>query len=193
MPNTTGMLLSEFKKLLNKVFQNTDEVAALNIPFTDIAASGDVTVGDTLAVTGATTLASTLAVTGATTMASTLAVTGNETVGGTLAVTSNETVGGTLGVTGATTLSSTLGVTGTLTAAQINFTGDLDGSATSDLYIQDANIEGALNHTGVQLGFYNNGTTSKLSVTGSRGGNAALASLLTQLAALGLITNSTTA
>lgn len=35
--------------------------------------------------------------------------------------------------------------------------------------------------------------TTKPTVTGSRGGNAALASLLTGLAALGLITNSTTA
>lgn len=35
--------------------------------------------------------------------------------------------------------------------------------------------------------------TSKPTVTGSRGGNAALASLLTGLAALGLLTDSTTA
>lgn len=42
------------------------------------------------------------------------------------------------------------------------------------------------------LGFYGTSPIAKPSVTGSRGGNAALASLLTQLAALGLITDSTT-
>lgn len=43
------------------------------------------------------------------------------------------------------------------------------------------------------MGFYGTSPVAKPSVTGSRGGNAALASLLTQLAALGLITDSTTA
>lgn len=44
-----------------------------------------------------------------------------------------------------------------------------------------------------ELGFYGGSTTQKPTVTGSRGGNAALASLLTSLAALGLITDDTTA
>jgi hypothetical protein len=43
------------------------------------------------------------------------------------------------------------------------------------------------------LGFYGATPVSKQSVTGSRGGNAALASLLTALASAGLITNSSTA
>jgi hypothetical protein len=44
------------------------------------------------------------------------------------------------------------------------------------------------------VGFFGtNAPTAKPAVTGSRGGNAALASLLTQLAACGLITDSTTA
>lgn len=43
------------------------------------------------------------------------------------------------------------------------------------------------------LGFFGTAPIVKPAVTGSRGGNAALASLLTQLAALGLITDSTTA
>ena len=42
------------------------------------------------------------------------------------------------------------------------------------------------------LGFYNNSGTTKQTVSGSRGGNAALASLLSALANIGLITNSTT-
>lgn len=43
------------------------------------------------------------------------------------------------------------------------------------------------------VGFFNATPAAKPSITGSRGGNAALASLLTQLATLGLITDSTTA
>lgn len=49
-----------------------------------------------------------------------------------------------------------------------------------------------LAHSG-PVGFFGATPTTKPTITGSRGGNAALASLLTQLAALGLITNSTTA
>lgn len=48
-------------------------------------------------------------------------------------------------------------------------------------------------HSGSTLGFFGATAVTKPTVTGSRGGNAALASLLTQLAALGLITDSTTA
>lgn len=46
---------------------------------------------------------------------------------------------------------------------------------------------------GPQIGFYGASPVSKPTVTGSRGGNAALQSLLTQLATLGLITDSTSA
>lgn len=44
-----------------------------------------------------------------------------------------------------------------------------------------------------KVGFFNASPVAKPTVTGSRGGNAALASLLTALADLGLITNSTSA
>ena len=44
-----------------------------------------------------------------------------------------------------------------------------------------------------QTGFFDKAPVAKPAVTGSRGANAALASLLTQLAALGLITDSTSA
>jgi hypothetical protein len=43
------------------------------------------------------------------------------------------------------------------------------------------------------IGFYGTSPQTKQTITGSRGGNAALASLLTSLAAIGLITDSTTA
>ncbi|MFD1657006.1 hypothetical protein ACFSL4_01830 [Streptomyces caeni] len=51
----------------------------------------------------------------------------------------------------------------------------------------------ALKHLGTTLGFYGATPAARPTVTGSRGGNAALASLLTALATLGLITDSTTA
>lgn len=54
-------------------------------------------------------------------------------------------------------------------------------------------IYGALAHQGSTLGFYNTTPTTKPTITGSRGGNAALADLLTKLAGLGLLTDSTTA
>lgn len=46
---------------------------------------------------------------------------------------------------------------------------------------------------GTGLGFFNSAPIAKPAATGSRGGNAALASLLTALANLGLVTDSTTA
>lgn len=50
-----------------------------------------------------------------------------------------------------------------------------------------------IGRSGQSLGFFGTTATTKPTVTGSRGGNAALASLLTSLANLGLITDSTTA
>lgn len=57
----------------------------------------------------------------------------------------------------------------------------------------DVGTDGSLRHLSSKLGFYGASTIAKPAITGSRGGNAALASLLTQLATLGLITDSTTA
>ena len=54
-------------------------------------------------------------------------------------------------------------------------------------------ITNSLSLTGSGIGFFGTSPTTKPTVTGSRGGNAALTSLLTALATLGLITNSTTA
>ncbi|MEV5048910.1 N-acetylmuramoyl-L-alanine amidase [Streptomyces griseoincarnatus] len=50
-----------------------------------------------------------------------------------------------------------------------------------------------LRHMGATLGFFGASATTKPTVSGSTGGNAALASLCTALASLGLITDSTTA
>ena len=53
-------------------------------------------------------------------------------------------------------------------------------------------IDGDINHDGSNIGFYGSAPVAKATVTGSRGANAALASLLTALANLGLITDSST-
>jgi hypothetical protein len=79
-----------------------------------------------------------------------------------------------------------------------------DGSTTRDtnLYRSAAGVlktDTALHvttvfrHLGTTLGFYNTAAATKQAVTGSRGGNAALASLLTALATVGLVTDSSTA
>lgn len=52
-------------------------------------------------------------------------------------------------------------------------------------------IGSKLQHNGSTAGFYGTNAIAKPTVTGSKGGNAALTSLLTQLASLGLITDST--
>jgi len=52
-------------------------------------------------------------------------------------------------------------------------------------------VLGALAHQGSTLGFFNTTPTTKPTITGSRGDNAALADLLTKLAGLGLLTDST--
>lgn len=53
-------------------------------------------------------------------------------------------------------------------------------------------VDGTLAHTGTTAGFYNATPVAKPTVTGAKGGNAALTSLLTALASLGLITDSST-
>jgi hypothetical protein len=60
-------------------------------------------------------------------------------------------------------------------------------SADRDLRLRN------LAHTGTTLGLFNTAATTKQTINGSRGGNAALADLLTKLALYGLLTDSTTA
>lgn len=56
----------------------------------------------------------------------------------------------------------------------------------------DTNIDGQIIHSGSLAGFFNATPVTKPTVTGAKGGNAALTSLLTALASLGLITDSST-
>lgn len=64
---------------------------------------------------------------------------------------------------------------------------------TGNLTIMDFGTDASVRHLSSKIGFFSATPVVKPSVTGSRGGNAALASLLTQLATLGLLTDSTTA
>ncbi|MER5843674.1 hypothetical protein ABT099_25965 [Streptomyces prasinus] len=71
---------------------------------------------------------------------------------------------------------------------------NLRRSAANELTTDDALIVSLmLRHLGTTLGFYGATAVVKPTVTGSTGGNAALTSLLSALATLGLITNNTTA
>lgn len=88
-------------------------------------------------------------------------------------------------------VANTMLLTGTQTAA-----GDKTFSGYTTLAGGQANgaftVLGAFETEG-NLGFYGTTPIAKPTVTGSRGGNAALASLLTALASLGLIVDNTTA
>ena len=56
-----------------------------------------------------------------------------------------------------------------------------------------ATFGGDLDHDGSNIGFYNTAPAAKQAIAGSRGGNAALQSLLSALSTIGLITDSSTA
>lgn len=66
-------------------------------------------------------------------------------------------------------------------------------TAVGNAQFVEVEIDGNLNHDGSGVGFYGTAPVAKPTVSGSRGGNAALESLLTALASQGLITNSTAA
>lgn len=85
-------------------------------------------------------------------------------------------------------------------SAGTNFlwTSRTDGGATQEFfkYFRQFNLTELIGQVKVgttNVGFYGTNPVAKPAVTGSRGGNAALASLLTALASQGLITDSTTA
>jgi hypothetical protein len=72
-------------------------------------------------------------------------------------------------------------------------TGNTDVSGALSV-VGDVSLNGGgfrLNGAGTQMGFYGATQIPKPTITGSRGGNVALADLLTKLASIGLITNST--
>jgi hypothetical protein len=154
--------------------------------------TGNATVGGTFGVTGATTLAALTA--------ASATITGAATVGTTLGVTGNLTVN-----TNKLLVTAATGNTETADSFAVANTKGLFGRDSANalrplIAITNTNIVqiGAAAGVNIQLanaqtGFFGASPTSKPTVTGSRGANAALTSLLTGLAALGLVTNSTSA
>lgn len=68
----------------------------------------------------------------------------------------------------------------------------IGATGDDDMRLTNIEIDGALNHDGTTIGFYNTTPITKPTVTGAKGGNVALTNLLTALANLGLLTDSTT-
>lgn len=86
------------------------------------------------------------------------------------------------------------------TTAPLTGGGNLASNITLDINVFTSSVKGAVPASGgvgtnylSADGTFKNPLNRAVSVTGSRGGNAALASLLTALAGLGLIVDSTTA
>lgn len=84
-------------------------------------------------------------------------------------------------------------VTGNLTAGNGPLYLRSQGTGELKLQANASDIVRMVNNGGLKLGFFGGAPAVKPAVTGSRGGNAALASFLTALSGLGLITDSTTA
>lgn len=77
---------------------------------------------------------------------------------------------------------------------RVNSTDEFSFSPTAlDMNGNHLQEVGNFDHDGANIGFFGTAPTTKKTVTGSRGGNAALASFLTQLASYGLITDGTSA
>lgn len=119
---------------------------------------------------------------------------GATTVTGALSVTGNCTLGDAAGdshtVNGALDCNQTLNVDGATTVAALTASGDvrLQGAVTS---LESPSVV-VCNGTADNLAFYGAAGSTQQTITGSRSGNAALASLLTALANLGIIVDSTT-
>jgi hypothetical protein len=75
------------------------------------------------------------------------------------------------------------------TAQQVATLGGAQTYSAAQTFSDNVTLGGS----GKQVGFYGTTPASKPTVSGSRGGNEALESLLTALATLGLITDSTSA
>lgn len=177
-----------------------------------LSVSGAATLASTLAVTGATTLSAALTGTTAA-FTSTVRSEGTLTCGTTAGVHQDLDTDEVIWYNGATRLGEVGMTTGSVWYVHLGSPAENAIVATKDagveLYYNNSKtletvsggakttgahqITGNLDHDGSNVGFYNTTPTTKQTVTGSRGGNAALASLLTGLAAIGLITDSSSA
>ena len=149
-----------------------------------ISTAGAVGLPGTLAVTGATSLA-------ATTLSAPLTLPTGSGAAPSLTFTGDSNTGiyrigpDTVGVAVGGALVLNLGInTATVTG---------DVTVNGMVHVTNALVaQGIFTHDGSALGFYGAGGYPKQTVSGPKGGNAALTSLCAALATLGLITNSTT-
>lgn len=174
---------------------STQTIGALTV-------TGNATVGGTLGVTGAVTLSSTLAVTGAATFSGAATVSGaNFIVSGTGKGYRFRPLGSRLDceATGSDWIFSTFSGTnfdGTQrTYLRLESGTTLAHACGTWIFTNTADSAAVhtLDGTGNKLGFHGATSVAKQTVTGSRGGNAALADLLTKLATVGLITDGSSA
>ncbi len=87
----------------------------------------------------------------------------------------------------------TSGVITALTAAQARGLLGLTAAAAADITVNDCTMEGDLAHGAAgNVGFHGATPVAQQTVTGSTGSNAALQDLLTKLANIGIIVDSTT-
>lgn len=100
---------------------------------------------------------------------------------------------------GLTILPGAIGYKGIVLRAAAGQTANLQewqNNATTVLVSIEAdgtlNVASDFEHSGANLGVFGTAPTSKQNVTGSKAANAALTSLMTALAAYGLVTDSTT-
>lgn len=177
-----------------------------------LSAGGATSLASTLSVAGATTLSAALTGTTAA-FTSTVRSEGTLTVGTTAGVHQDIDTDETIWFNGASRLGEVGMTTGSVWYVHVGSPAEnaivATLNAAVDLYYNNAKvfetisggakttgthqITGNLDHDGSNVGFYSTAPAAKQTVTGSRGGNAALASLLTGLAAIGLITDSSSA
>jgi hypothetical protein len=177
-----------------------------------LSVSGAATLASTLAVTGTTALSAALTGTTAA-FTSTVRSEGTLTVGTAAGVHQDLDTDETIWYNGATRLGEVGMTTGSVWYVHLGATPENAIVATKDgavdLYYNNSKvfetisggakttgthqITGNLDHDGSNVGFYNTAPAAKQTVTGSRGGNAALASLLTALSTIGLLTDSSSA
>ena len=98
------------------------------------------------------------------------------------------TVDGRIIITASTDANATVGVAATSTNANLT----IKPKGTGNIQLTDGSNNLKLDVGDVGIGFFGTGEQAKPTITGSAGGNAALASLLTELETLGLITDSST-
>lgn len=184
-------------------------IASTTLTTSGLLTANSLVVTTTTTQSGAVVMGSTLNVSGAAT-ASSLTVTGAFQVGGSSIMGALAMAGlsaSTATFSGVVTMQTSAVVTGAFQVGGTSTLGNLNMAALSAtsatvsgaVVLQSTvaitsglTIGGAIDHDGTSIGFFGSAPSGKETVTGSRGGNVALANLLSALANYGLIVNSTT-